>query len=152
MRRLGFQVLLLGVVTSIPGFLNGEAKAPDTIEMTGSPLGGVKFQHKLHDQRTAGKCIVCHHASKPEKPGDTKQACDKCHSKPLPAGMKTTRQGAFHKPNAQSGNCIDCHKKETRPARRRPSSAWSAIRKAKPDARRRNRYRPLPRLDDRILG
>lgn len=131
MRRLGFHVLLLGVIASIPGLLNGEAKAPDTIEMKGSPLGSVKFQHKLHDQRTAGKCIVCHHASKPEKPGDTKQACDKCHSKPLPPGMKTTRQGAFHKPNAQSGTCIDCHKKENAAGKKAPVKCVECHKKSK---------------------
>ncbi len=124
MRTLRFNILLLGAISAqclvIPSFLNGEAKAPDTIKLTAAPLGTVTFQHKLHDQRTGGKCVVCHHASKPEKPGDTKQACDKCHTKPVAAGMKTSRQGAFHKPTAQAGLCIDCHKKENAAGKKAP--------------------------------
>lgn len=96
---------------------NPPAKAPrpagvkDVIILGGSPLGGVKFEHQLHVERDTGQCVVCHHASRPEKP-ETKpnQACRDCHTKPLPAGMKTTKQAAFHRSSGQAGLCIDCHK------------------------------------------
>jgi len=89
------------------------AKAPDVIVMKDAALGAVAFEHKSHDARIGAKCETCHHASKPEKP-ETKpnQGCRDCHTKPPAAGMKTSRQAAFHNSTAQSGVCIDCHKKE----------------------------------------
>ena len=89
-----------------------QAKPADTMILKGSPLGSVKYEHKLHVERVAGKCDGCHHASKPEKPATAaQQACRDCHTKPLPAGMKTSAQAAFHNPMAKAGTCIDCHLK-----------------------------------------
>ena len=89
-----------------------QAKPADTMILKGSPLGSVKYEHKLHVERVAGKCDGCHHASKPEKPATAaQQACRDCHTKPLTAGMKTSVQAAFHNPMAKAGTCIDCHLK-----------------------------------------
>ncbi len=86
-------------------------KVADVLILKGSPLGGVKFTHKVHSEtHAASKCETCHHPSKPEKPSTVaQQACRDCHAKPLPKGMKTTTQAAFHNPAAKSGTCIDCH-------------------------------------------
>ncbi len=93
----------------------------DVLTMTGAKLGGIKLTHKEHVQHAGGNCDVCHHESRPEK-HETKayQACRDCHTRPLPAGVKTSRQAAFHASNAQKGICIDCHKEQNRRARRRP--------------------------------
>ena len=105
--------LVLVIGATQPGF--SQAKAKDTYIMKGSPLGGVKFEHKLHvDRIGADKCETCHHVSKPEKPLKAQQeSCFDCHTKPPQAGMKTGLPAAFHNPLAQSGLCIDCHKKGT---------------------------------------
>ncbi|MCC7499102.1 MAG: cytochrome c3 family protein [Bryobacterales bacterium] len=135
MRNLRFNILpaaTLGVLCLLMHApLNGEAKAPDTIVLKGPPLGSVTFQHKLHVTRAGDKCVVCHHASKPEKPGSSEQPCAKCHSKPLPPGMKTSLQGAFHKPTAQSGTCIDCHKKENAAGKKAPIKCVECHKKGK---------------------
>ncbi len=88
-----------------------QPKVADVLILKGSPLGGVKFTHKVHSEtNAAGKCETCHHPSKPEKPSTVaQQACRDCHTKPLPKGMKTTTQAAFHNPTAKAGTCIDCH-------------------------------------------
>jgi hypothetical protein len=89
-----------------------QAKVADVLILKGSPLGGVKFAHKEHSDKTGGKCETCHHASKPEKPSTApQQACRDCHTKPVQAGMKTGTQAAFHNPTAKAGTCIDCHVK-----------------------------------------
>ena len=89
-----------------------QAKPPAELILKGNPMGAVKFEHKLHIERVAGKCDACHHASKPEKPATAaQQACRDCHTKPASAGMKTATQAAFHNPMAKSGTCIDCHVK-----------------------------------------
>jgi hypothetical protein len=111
-------------------------KAPDTIVMKDAALGGVTFHHKLHDQRAGGKCDACHHASKAEKP-ETRpnQACRECHTKPPAAPMKTSRQAAFHNSTAQSGVCIDCHKKEVAAGKKPPMKCVECHQKeAKPVA------------------
>lgn len=113
-------MLKLVMIFGAAGFCLAQNPAPkaaapgavkDIIILADGALGGVKFDHKLHAERDATKCVGCHHSSKPEKP-ETKpnQACRDCHAKPLPAGMKTTKQGAFHKSSGQTGLCIDCHK------------------------------------------
>lgn len=85
-------------------------KAPDTVLLK-APLGAVRFNHKLHQERAAGKCETCHHPSKPEKPATAlQQACSDCHTHPATPPMKTALQGAFHNPTATGGTCIDCHK------------------------------------------
>lgn len=117
MKRSGYVVatlllVALALVATVPATTSGQAKAKDTIILAKgkSPLGGVKFEHKLHETRDA-KCETCHHASKPEMPAKAaQQACSDCHTTPAKAPMKTNYQGAFHKPTGQAGNCIDCHK------------------------------------------
>lgn len=109
---LALLLFALAVVVSLPATTAGQAKAKDTIILAKgkNPLGGVKFEHKLHETRDA-KCETCHHASKPEMPAKApQQACSDCHTKPPKAPMKTNYQGAYHKPTGQAGLCIDCHK------------------------------------------
>ena len=63
--------------------------------------------------QVAGKCEVCHHASKPEKPlKSPQQACTDCHTKPPTPPVTTGLQAAFHNPTATAGLCITCHKTE----------------------------------------
>ncbi len=87
-----------------------KATAPaKPILLTGSPMGGVKFEHAKH---AAVACETCHHASREPKPGTApQQACTDCHTKPPQPGMKTGKQAAFHNATATAGTCIDCHKK-----------------------------------------
>jgi hypothetical protein len=97
------------------------AVARDVVVLTGSPLGGVRFEHKLHAARAASNCAACHHASRKEKPATApQQACSDCHSKAAAPPMKTRYQAAFHNPTAQSGICIDCHKAESAKAKKAP--------------------------------
>ena len=99
----------------------GQAKPKDTVILKGAPLGGVKFEHKLHSERAGNKCETCHHLSKPEKPAKAaQQACTDCHTKPPQPGMKTAVQGAFHNPTAQAGTCLDCHKAENAKGKKAP--------------------------------
>ncbi len=104
-----------------PAKTSGTEDVKDVIILGGGPLGGVKFEHRLHVERDPGQCVVCHHTSKPEKP-ETKpnQACRDCHTKPLPAGMKTTKQAAFHRSSGQAGLCIDCHKQVNAKGKKSP--------------------------------
>jgi hypothetical protein len=75
-------------------------------------MGAVKFPHQTHT-RVAGKCEVCHHASKPEKPPKSQQeACTDCHTKPATPPVKIGLPAAFHNPSASAGLCISCHKTE----------------------------------------
>ena len=86
----------------------------DVVILRGSPLGAVKFEHKLHSQARSIKCDTCHHPSRPEKPATAvQQACSDCHTKVAISPMKTKLQAAFHNPTAAAGTCIDCHKAET---------------------------------------
>jgi hypothetical protein len=109
-----------------------QAKAPDTIILKGSPLGGVKFDHKTHAETRAGnKCETCHHPSKPEKPASApQQACRSCHVKPAVPPMKTATQGAFHNPTAKSGTCIDCHLKANAEGKKAPNTCMQCHNKA----------------------
>ena len=85
----------------------------DVMILRGSPLGAVKFDHKLHSLAQNTKCETCHHPSRKEKPGAAlQQACSDCHTKVAIAPMKTKRQAAFHNATAAAGTCIDCHKAE----------------------------------------
>ncbi len=111
--------LLLVLSSSVQA--SGQAKPKDTAILKGSPLGGVKFEHKLHQGRAANKCETCHHASKPEKPSKApQQACMECHTKAAQAPMKTGLPAAFHNPAAQAGTCIDCHKAENAKGKKAP--------------------------------
>ena len=86
----------------------------DVFMLRGSPLGAVKFEHKLHSQARSSKCENCHHPSRSEKPATAmQQACSDCHTKVAMTPMNTKLQAAFHNPTATAGTCIDCHKAET---------------------------------------
>jgi len=116
-------VLAAGVlILGLHGTAFGQApKAKDTIILKGAPMGGVKFEHKLHEGYAGTKCETCHHASKPEKPSTSlQQACTSCHTKPATAPMKTDKQKAFHLATGQSGTCIDCHKTENAKGKKAP--------------------------------
>jgi len=85
-------------------------KEPETVVLTGSPLGAVTFSHKLHTKTYGAKCESCHHASKPQKPLKAEhQKCTDCHTKVAAVPMKTKTQAAFHDPMAKKGTCVDCH-------------------------------------------
>jgi hypothetical protein len=98
-----------------------KAVPKDVVILTGSPLGGVRFEHKLHVARAGNNCATCHHPSRPEKPASgPQQACSDCHTSVAMPPMKTKRQAAFHNPTGQSGTCIDCHKAENAKAKKAP--------------------------------
>ena len=102
----------------------------DVYVLRGSPLGVVKFEHKLHQERAANKCATCHHTSRPEKPAKAaQQSCFDCHTKPPQPGMKTGRQGAFHNPAAQAGTCIDCHKMQNAQGMKAPTKCMDCHKK-----------------------
>jgi len=87
--------------------------------MKDSVLGVVTFDHARHKL----ECAKCHHPAKPEKAAAKPQeACRSCHSKPLPAGMKTSRQSAFHNATAKAGTCVDCHVKEAAAGKKAPTT------------------------------
>lgn len=92
------------------GFAQQAPQAP--IVLKGGPVGAVKFDHTSH-LAVAGKCAVCHHASKPAKPAKApQQACGDCHTNPATPPMTTNLQAAFHSKTATAGLCIGCHKTE----------------------------------------
>ena len=110
---------MLGLVLALPAL--GEGQPQDTYILKGSPMGGVKFEHKLHVERAGKKCDTCHHPSKSEKPLKAPQeACMDCHTKPPQPGMKTGLPAAFHNPTAQAGTCIDCHKQQDAAGKKAP--------------------------------
>jgi len=75
-------------------------------------MGAVSFAHSAHT-RVAGKCEVCHHASKSAKPlKSPQQPCADCHTKPPTPPVTVSLQAAFHNPTATAGLCITCHKTE----------------------------------------
>ena len=83
-------------------------------------MGAVKFPHSAHT-RVAGKCEVCHHLSKPEKPlKSAQQACTACHTKPPTPPVKIGLPAAFHNSGATAGLCITCHKTENAEGRAAP--------------------------------
>jgi hypothetical protein len=85
-------------------------KEPNMVILKGSPMGGVKFDHKAHAKDRGIKCETCHHPSKPEKALKAPQEkCTDCHTKVAAAPMKTKTQAAFHDPMAKKGLCADCH-------------------------------------------
>jgi len=112
-----FRALIVGVGLAVvlvaPRAFGQEAKEPDTVVLKAVPLGGVKFEHKLHARDRKIKCETCHHASKPQKAlKSTNQKCTDCHTKVAAAPMKTPTRGAFHDAMAKAGVCVDCHKTE----------------------------------------
>ena len=102
----------------------------DVIILRGSPLGAVKFEHKLHSQARSTTCEACHHLSRSEKPATAlQQACSACHTKVAIPPMKTKLQAAFHNPTATAGTCIDCHKAETAKGKLTPVKCFGCHKK-----------------------
>jgi hypothetical protein len=121
-RTLVFSMALaLGAAVAAPRLIAQTPKEPETTILKGSPLGGVKFEHKLHTKDRAIKCTTCHHASKPAKAMTSpNQKCTDCHTKTATAPMKTTTRDAFHDPMAKKGTCIDCHIAEVAKGKKAP--------------------------------
>ncbi len=88
-------------------------EAPSSpVLLKGPTMGAVKFPHSAHT-RVAGKCEVCHHPSKPDKPLKSPQeACTDCHTKPPTPPVTVSLEAAFHNSTATAGLCITCHKTE----------------------------------------
>jgi class III cytochrome C family protein len=102
----------------------------DVVILKGSPMGGVKFEHKLHVERAANKCETCHHVSKPEKAATApQQACSTCHTSVAAAPMKTKLQAAFHNPTATAGTCLDCHKTQNAAGKAAPTKCLDCHKK-----------------------
>jgi len=84
----------------------------EPVTMKGPTMGVVAFSHSVHTP-VAGKCEVCHHADKPQKPlKSAQQACLDCHTKPPTPPVTIGLPAAFHNPGATAGLCITCHKTE----------------------------------------
>jgi hypothetical protein len=95
------------VAGSFTGLAAQEVTPPDTVVLTGAPLGSVTFLHGTHDQ---AECTSCHHESRPEMPAaESFQPCTACHTQPATAPMTTSLRDAFHDARAQAGLCVDCH-------------------------------------------
>ncbi len=106
-------VILLGVLAlTLCGSLFAQTAPTSPVVLKGGPVGAVKFDHTAH-LKVAGKCEVCHHASKPQKPPKVPQeACRDCHTNPASPPVTTKLQTAFHNPTATAGLCIGCHRTE----------------------------------------
>ncbi len=119
---LTIALFALAILVS-PSLTMAQGKAPDSVVLKGSPMGGVKFPHASHAKLVGDKCDTCHHASKPEKAMTAKQEnCQNCHTKAATAPMKTNAKAAFHDAMAKKGVCIDCHVKEAAAAKKVPTS------------------------------
>lgn len=112
---LQFELLLLASVVL------WSQQVPSTpVILKGPSTAAVNFPHAAH-LRVAGKCEVCHHASKPEKPLKSPQeACTDCHTKPLTPPVTVGLPAAFHNSTATAGLCITCHKTENLEGRAAP--------------------------------
>lgn len=101
-----------------------------SILLPGAPVGAVKFDHTSH-LKVAGKCIVCHHGSKPQKPLRAPQeACTECHTNPATPPVTTKLQAAFHNSTASAGLCIDCRRTENRQGKAAPVKCADCHQKA----------------------
>jgi len=115
-------------MVGISAFAQTAPTAP--IILKGAPLGAVKFDHTAH-LKVAGKCEICHHASKPEKPLKAPQeACTDCHTNPATPPVTTKLQAAFHNPTATAGLCVDCHKKQNASGKAAPVKCAECHQKA----------------------
>ncbi len=124
-------VAILGLMLIISVCAYAAETAPGTVILKGAPMGGVKFDHKAHVTAANNKCAVCHHASKTEKALKSEhENCQDCHTTPLPTGMKTKTQAAFHNPTATAGVCIDCHKAENAKGKKAPTKCTECHQKA----------------------
>lgn len=129
-RTLVFSLAVaLGAAVAVPRLM-AQAKEPETVILKGAPLGGVKFEHKLHAKDRNVKCTTCHHASKAEKPmASANQKCTDCHTKTPVAPMKTKTSGAFHDAMAKKGTCIDCHVAEVAKGKKAPTKCLECHKK-----------------------
>ena len=107
------KIILIGVLALVLCRIALPQTAPAVpIVVKGAPTGAVQFDHTSH-LKVAGKCEVCHHASKPQKPLKAPQeACTDCHTKPSTSSVRVGLPAAFHNPSATAGLCITCHKTE----------------------------------------
>ena len=118
------------VVVCGSGFAQTAPQAP--IILKGAPMGPVKFDHTAH-LKVAGKCSVCHHASKPQKPlKSSQEACTDCHTNPATRPVTTNLQAAFHNPTATAGLCIGCHKTEDASGKAAPLKCANCHKKSNP--------------------
>ena len=112
--RCALRFLLVAASISFVGALDSLAaqeNAPDSVVLTGSPLGGVRFSHVSHQDMT--ECTACHHESRPELTLSTPyQSCADCHTQAPTAPMTTSIRDAFHDAPARAGTCLDCHVSE----------------------------------------
>jgi class III cytochrome C family protein len=130
-RTLVFSLAVALVAAIAVPLLTAQAKEPETVVLKGSPLGGVKFEHKLHAQDRKVACVTCHHASKAEKPmASANQKCTDCHTKTAAAPMKTPTRGAFHDAMSKKGTCIDCHVAEVAKGKKAPTKCAECHKKA----------------------
>ena len=110
----------------------GQEAASSQLTLKGPTMGAVKFSHTAH-RRVAGKCEVCHHPSKPEKPLKSPQeACTDCHTKPPTPSVKVGLESAFHNSSATAGLCITCHKTENKQGRAAPVKCADCHKKDNP--------------------
>jgi hypothetical protein len=102
--------------------VSGQApKEPDSVILKGAPMGGVKFEHRLHAKDRQVKCQSCHHPSKAAKPAKSEhQKCTDCHTKVAAAPMKVNTRDAFHDAMAKKGLCVDCHATENGKGKKAP--------------------------------
>lgn len=111
MRGALWRILMVGTAVASAGSFGGlaaQATAPDTVLLTGAPLGGVKFSHVTHQAMT--DCTACHHESRPAKPlSSPHQTCTDCHTKKAVPPMTTSIRDAYHDATAKAGTCMDCH-------------------------------------------
>ncbi len=122
---LGFLIVILTCGSAL-----GQSAPQGPIILKGAPMGAVKFDHTAH-LRVAGKCDVCHHASKPQKPlMSPQEACTDCHTKPPTPPVSTSLQAAFHNPTATAGLCIDCHKRQNASGKATPVKCAECHQKA----------------------
>src|SRR3974377_2261150 len=84
----------------------GQQAPSEPIRLKAPTMGAVTFPHSAHT-RVAGKCELCHHASKPEKPlKSPRQVCTDCTTKPPTPPVKVGIPGAFPNLTATAGLCI----------------------------------------------
>lgn len=118
--RLLAMMVRLGLVVLANGILWSQQAPTGPITLKGPIMGAVSFPHSTHTH-VAGKCEVCHHTSKPEKPlKSAQQPCTDCHTKPATPPVTVGLPMAFHNSAATAGLCITCHKTENAEGRAAP--------------------------------
>ncbi len=123
--------VLIGLMLIVAVVAYAAETAPGTVVLKGAPMGGVKFDHKAHETRAAGKCDTCHHASKPAKAlKSPHENCQDCHTSTATPPVTTKTQAAFHNPAATAGICIDCHKAENAKGKKAPTKCTECHQKA----------------------